>query len=1231
MQARRTHQPLRVLLPVFLILVPLHVLPAQDETPPTRPATEQEPWLGLPVEERSPPGTVAGAEAYEARITRALERLQGEAGGAPLRKELQGQLEAVRALRRHLEALASLPERVEALRAARDKAVQARKELAARPPEQVNLTTREEVERQGARLKELQGEIQQVEDSLARYRSEQESDRAFLAGLETPTGDGVLGKLEKNLEATRSKLAEVTAQEPEGRVLRERLVRLHLEQEAARKRQDLVEARRELGFHTLRVEGATEERRLLEARSERERALLADLETRLSAQQQQELERLMDRRRELLAQIEKARSEGGAAYKIPWLEKSLLLNDWLRWRNEITELASTWRFRVNPGGDLGRAGQRARRVQSRLEDQKELEADRLRGLLAQCRQRLELLDRGREELLELRFKVDGWLGRALALKKDLAAELAAARQEARSRMPRGGGRYTSDASWDELAARLSGTLEAIISELRRLSESTIKGYREKIELQRGIVSANERQLAASLLWAREGSDISLAALGRVVGDARRLPRALKELGTNWARSWSQAVSEESRRVRVVMGGLLTVLLLGGFALVRKRLPKGVGPREGPREEGPGDGGEPPGGDPAPDGAQEGGSEEENRSEAADVPVRGPAAEARRKIRKARPPEQDPAAGKKKPHGRTASRELLVLLRRRGFSLVIALLLVLLPLVLDLPAELALPLAGIVATPFLYRFLRAFLEVLLDPAREGGPLLAMEAGVARLLLRSGRMLLLFSVVFVPAGLAMEAAAYDGPAGNPGFVELWWLVYKVGLHIVLLASIFRPGVILRIVRVQGRRARSAFAAAAVAYPLVVGVDLFIFTLSSLTYHEAARFFLGNFAATGGLVLGAWLMYRWALKAVRPGKDISRTVDLEDYESEAQYLAAGRELFFDRLVRLVLRIVFFVPAAVLVWSVWPAFVADALTEGLWGPGSVSLMDILWAGVAMTATVILLKTYRTAMKFVVMPNTQLDRGLQYTVTTLLSYAVFALGVVIALTFLRVDGSQIGWVVTALSVGIGFGLQSIVRNLVSGIILLVERPVKVGDWVVVDDKWGVVEKITMRATTVMGFNGIGMVIPNEKLIEGTLVNPSAGAPRLRTEMPVGVAYGSPVARVREVLSEVLDKHGLVLKRPQPEVFFRGFGDSSLNFELWYWTSMTSHRIRVASDIRSAVDAAFRREGIQIPFPQRDLHIRSWPVGSEADGEASGQPGRPVVDQLQGHAHGSPSGQGTGS
>ena len=220
-------------------------------------------------------------------------------------------------------------------------------------------------------------------------------------------------------------------------------------------------------------------------------------------------------------------------------------------------------------------------------------------------------------------------------------------------------------------------------------------------------------------------------------------------------------------------------------------------------------------------------------------------------------------------------------------------------------------------------------------------------------------------------------------------------------------------------------------------------------------------------------------------------------------------------------------------------------------------------------------------------------DRGVRDAIKKLVHYGVVLVGFLVALSALGMSLQHFIVILGALGVGIGFGLQDIVNNFLSGIILLFERPIKVGDGILVDGEYGTVKYIGLRSTIVETLDHSELIVPNAQMISQKVTNWTLSNRRVRVVMRVGVAYGSDVKRVMMILNEVSTTHQEVLDDPAPSPIFTAFGDSSLNFELRVWIANIDIRPRVMSELLQLVDARFREAGVEIPFPQRDLHLRS--------------------------------------
>jgi small-conductance mechanosensitive channel len=225
---------------------------------------------------------------------------------------------------------------------------------------------------------------------------------------------------------------------------------------------------------------------------------------------------------------------------------------------------------------------------------------------------------------------------------------------------------------------------------------------------------------------------------------------------------------------------------------------------------------------------------------------------------------------------------------------------------------------------------------------------------------------------------------------------------------------------------------------------------------------------------------------------------------------------------------------------------------------------------------------------------RTRFDASLQYGIGKIAGYIFITLGFFIALEVNGVNLSSLAVIAGAIGVGVGFGLQNIINNFVSGLIILAERPITIGDRVEVGSVVGQVTKISLRSTTVVTNDNIAIIVPNSDFISHAVTNWSHGDPRVRIRLPIGVAYGTDTEKLQRVLLEVAKEHPKVLREPAPDVFFLGFGDSSLNFELAVWTAeMTFKPRRFRSELYYAMEKKLRENKVEVPFPQRDLHLRS--------------------------------------
>jgi small-conductance mechanosensitive channel len=263
------------------------------------------------------------------------------------------------------------------------------------------------------------------------------------------------------------------------------------------------------------------------------------------------------------------------------------------------------------------------------------------------------------------------------------------------------------------------------------------------------------------------------------------------------------------------------------------------------------------------------------------------------------------------------------------------------------------------------------------------------------------------------------------------------------------------------------------------------------------------------------------------------------------------------------------------------------------------------LWTLVYMGVTLFLLFYVSGKLrKFVVerlLVGRILDIGIRQAVATIFRYVVLVVGSVIILQTAGIDLTALNVLAGTVGIGVGFGLQNILSNFISGLIILFERPIKVGDRIDVGNVQGDVSKISGRSTTVVTNDNIAIIIPNSKFITENVINWSYTDSTVRIKVPLGVSYDSDVRLVEKLLIDVAAENTDVLEQPVPMVMFKEFGDSALLFELNVWTDTYTHRKNILiSALNFAIIDKFRENGIEIPFPQRDIHFRSGEVRFEA-------------------------------
>ena len=376
---------------------------------------------------------------------------------------------------------------------------------------------------------------------------------------------------------------------------------------------------------------------------------------------------------------------------------------------------------------------------------------------------------------------------------------------------------------------------------------------------------------------------------------------------------------------------------------------------------------------------------------------------------------------------------------------------------------------------------------------------------------------------------------------------------------------------------------FDAAAVAFALILVAQL-------LGYDALSRWLLDALLTTAFIAFVCLFLLRLGSGAIRAALRRPQRGGLVTVREVAHELAP-------RLVR-AFQVLLVAVAALYVLAIWGIFDSPAEawsrivgTGVTVGSHRITVNHLLLGLFAVYAATVTSSVVRGLFDRELTAR-QLAPGVADSIKTLLHYALILVGLAIALGLLGFDLSTFAIIAGALGVGIGFGLQNIVNNFLSGLILLFERPIRVGDVIMIGSDWSTVQRIGLRSTVVRTFDSAELIVPNSDLISQQVTNWSLTDQKTRMKLDVGVAYGSDLETVFRILQEVPEANAKVANEPPPNVHFMAFGDSSLNFEIRLWVNEIADRFDVRSEVLTEVDRRFREAGVEVPFPQRDVHMR---------------------------------------
>lgn len=441
--------------------------------------------------------------------------------------------------------------------------------------------------------------------------------------------------------------------------------------------------------------------------------------------------------------------------------------------------------------------------------------------------------------------------------------------------------------------------------------------------------------------------------------------------------------------------------------------------------------------------------------------------------------------------------------------------------------------------------------------------------------------------------------------------------------------------------------------------VGLPLFAAAMAGAGWYESANDILVRLFMTLWVLLSTYVIYGTVRRAITVSqRQIKYRQAVERREAmmrkrkkEQEAEARGEEMpppppidtaaidvsAMSRQSSQLLRTLIAIGLATFLWFIWsgllPALsIFDGFKIGEIGTGEIdektkkeivryiTVWTLLQAGVIATITIIAARNLPGFLEIFILNRLGVDAGARYAVVTILGYIIIAVGVVLVFQRLGLEWDQLRWIVTGLSVGIGFGLQKIIANFVSGLIILFERPIRIGDFVTIGENSGTVTRIKIRATTLGDLDNREILIPNENLISQEVTNWTLSNSTTRVVIHVGIAYGSDTDGAREVMLGVLRDNARILETPPPQVFFLGFGDSSLDFQVRFFLRTFEERFPVSHQVHTDINKALAREGFEIPFPQRDLNIRGQDGPIEIRGDHARPPrgGTDLASQIDG-------------
>lgn len=447
----------------------------------------------------------------------------------------------------------------------------------------------------------------------------------------------------------------------------------------------------------------------------------------------------------------------------------------------------------------------------------------------------------------------------------------------------------------------------------------------------------------------------------------------------------------------------------------------------------------------------------------------------------------------------------------------------------------------------------------------------------------------------------AAVYGIDIFVSDMVQLSAMPVSVSIAQGVISSALIAGLVISILRIRGQNQNESDEPVRRIGPAYLRIPLWLSAIviigaTLLGYIALARFVTGQLIVTSTILIVTYLLIFWASAFGQTltdeqspfGQSLQRRIGLTS--RRAEQLALPLTLILKALI-----VALAIPFILLLWGFDWFDVGNWLRQALFGfeiaGVNISIVSIAAALILFLVLFAGARLFQTWLDRAVLERAGVENGVRDSVRTGVGYLGVTIAAVISVSYLGLDFSNLAIVAGALSVGIGFGLQSIVNNFVSGLILLAERPIKAGDWIIAGGHEGIVRKISVRSTEIETFDRANVVVPNSVLISESVKNWTLHNNTGRVTIPIGVHYDSDPELVRDILLEVANENSQVMSNPAPYVYFENFADNSLNFNLYVYLSNINVSLSARTNLRIEILKAFRKHGIEIPYPQRDIHL----------------------------------------